>query len=203
MPTISLNAFLKILSKNSPQKAQEYGRYLSPGGYDFYWRLKEAAHKLTIGGANYEECVSSISKISRQVEREHNLAALLQLNIWLCKSGASDYFDPPSEDVRSPVGHLTVRLEPTFGCRIQDRRFLIHLWATKGVSLTRNVAGCGLYLLEQHLCIEEQQDCMPAILDLRRPAFISADKLPSTIGPMVASEFAWADGFFNAASRAA
>lgn len=58
MPTVSLNAFLKIVSKGSPQKATEYGRYLTPGGYDFYWMFKDAAHALTVGGKNWKNAQS-------------------------------------------------------------------------------------------------------------------------------------------------
>jgi hypothetical protein len=58
MPTASLNAFLKIVSKRSPQKATEYGRYLRPGGYDFYWMLKDAARALTVGGKTWRNALS-------------------------------------------------------------------------------------------------------------------------------------------------
>jgi hypothetical protein len=60
MPTVSLNAFLKILSKSSPQKSTEYGRYLNPGGYDFYWMLKEAVRARSVGGASLADCSKAI-----------------------------------------------------------------------------------------------------------------------------------------------
>ena len=76
MPNLSLTSFLKILSKGTPQKVQEYGKYLTPGGYDFYWQLKEAALALTVGGEPFDRCVQSIIKITRDVERKHNFEGL-------------------------------------------------------------------------------------------------------------------------------
>src|SRR5882762_3355478 len=82
MPTISLTSFLKILTKGTPQKVQEYSKYLTPGGYDFYWQLKEAAVALTIGGASLADCAKPIEKIKRDVEKKHNLAGLKSLSKW-------------------------------------------------------------------------------------------------------------------------
>jgi hypothetical protein len=85
MPTISLTSFLKILTKGTPQKVQQYSRYLAPGGYDFYWQLKEAAHSLTVGGENYADCAKPIKESQRDVERKHNLDCLMPLSKWLDK----------------------------------------------------------------------------------------------------------------------
>src|ERR1700712_4462017 len=95
MPNVSLNAFLKILSKSSPQKATEYGRYLTPGGYDFYWMLKEAVRARTVGGKDLAECSQAILKIDRQVEKKHNLGALTSFDKWLTKQGPVDFFECP------------------------------------------------------------------------------------------------------------
>src|SRR5205823_6174458 len=128
MPTVSLNAFLKILSKSSPQKATEYGRYLTPGGYDFYWMLKEAAHALTIGGKELAECSKAISKIDRAVEKKHNLGALTSLDKWLKKHDIKEFFEVPGSNYVSPAGHITVKLEPTFGYVKDGHRHILHAW---------------------------------------------------------------------------
>jgi hypothetical protein len=48
----------------------------APGGYDFYWQLKDAAHALTVGGGTFEDCAKPIEKGTREVERKHNLDCL-------------------------------------------------------------------------------------------------------------------------------
>jgi hypothetical protein len=71
------------------------------------------------------------------------------------------------------------------------------------ITLPRNVGGCGLFLLKQHRCVDGFADCIPTILDLRRREPFVAEFLPPMIGVTVASELAWADGFFKAFAKAA
>jgi|SRR5882757_3355221 hypothetical protein len=203
MPTVSLNAFLKILAKSTPQKTAAYARYLSPGGYDFYWMLKDAARNLTVKAVALDECSKPIEKIDRAVEKKHNLSALKSLDKWLKKQEIQTFFDCPTSICNSPEGLLAIKLEPAFGCIRGNQRLMVHLWTSQSLNLPRNVAGCGLYLMKQYLCIGEFADCVPAILDLRKRELFIADALPPMIGPMVASELAWADGFFKAYSKAA
>jgi hypothetical protein len=203
MPTVSLNAFLKILSKSSPQKTTEYARYLSPGGYDFYWMLKDAARALTIGGKDLDECSKAIVKIDRAVEKKHNLAALKSLDKWLKSHNVVDFFESPTGICTSPGGHLTIRLEPAFGCVRDGQRLILHAWNSQSITLPKNVAACGLYLIQQHLCTGDFANCIPAILDLRKRELFTARAVPPMIGPMVASELAWVDSFFAAVAKAA
>jgi hypothetical protein len=203
MPNVSLNAFLKIISKNTPQKTSEYGRYLGKGGYDFYWMLKDAMRARTLSGLSLAECAEPIEKIDRIVEKKHNLGALNSFDKWLKKSGAGAFFVPPASSCLSPQEYLKIKLEPAFGYVWNGKRRIVHAWASQSVTLPRNVAGCGLYLMREHLCIGEFVDCIPAILDLRKRELFVAESLPPMIGPMVASELAWADGFFEASAKAA
>lgn len=203
MPTVSLNAFLKILSKSSPQKTAEYARYLTPGGYDFYWMLKEAARALTVGGKDLAECSKPIMSIDRPVEKKHNLNALKSLNAWLEKEKITAFFEPPSSNFSSPEGLLKVKLEPAFGCVRDNHRLVVHVWNSQSLMLSKNVAACGLYLMQQHLCLDSFADCIPAIRDTRKRELFSARGVPPMIAAMVASELAWADSFFKAVAKAA
>ena len=203
MPTVSLNAFLKILSKSSPQKAAEYGRYLKPGGYDFYWMLKEAVRARTLGGQSLVECSKPISKIDRLVEKKHNLDALKSFDKWLKPISGVEFFEVPATVISSPGGHLRIKLEPTFGYVSDGQRRIVHTWATQVPSLTQNLAACGLYLLKENLCLNEFSNCVPAILDLRKRSLFISDAIPRVVGPMVASEIAWADGFFSESAKVA
>jgi hypothetical protein len=203
MPTISITSFLKILTKGTPQKVREYSRYLSPGGYDFYWQLKEAAHAFTVGGESFADCAKPIEESTRDVERKHNLECLKSLRKWLDKNKLTEFFDPPVGSCSSPGGLVTVRLEPEFGTVLNGQHRIVQLWNCKGTNLSRNVAGVGIYLLEKHLCIGDFAHCKAGILDLRRRELFAADALPPNIEAMVTSEFAWLDGFFKAYSKAA
>jgi hypothetical protein len=203
MPTISLTSFLKILTKGTPQKVQEYSKYLTPGGYDFYWQLKEAAHALTVGGESYPDCAKPIEEINRDVERKHNLEGLKSLSKWLNKHQPAAFFGCPVSSCSSPGGFVTIKLEPEFGTVMNGQRRIVQIWNSKGSNLTRTVAGVGIYLLQKHLCVGDFADCKGGILDLRRRELFLSDALPANVESMVTSEFAWLDGFFKLQSKAA
>jgi hypothetical protein len=191
------------LSKSSPQKATEYGRYLTPGGYDFYWMLKEAIRARTLGGKDLAECSKPILKIDRLVEKKHNLGALNSFDKWLKGLGPVEFFECPASSCTSPEEHLKIKLEPAFGYVWKGQRRVVHTWASQSVTLPRTVAGCGLFLLKDKICVDGFADCIPTILDLKRRELFISELLPPMIGPTVASELAWADGFFKSFAKAA
>jgi len=203
MPNVSLSSFLKILSKGTPQKVQEYGKYLTPGGYDFYWRLKDAARALTVEGKSFAECVKPIEAISRAVEKAHNLEGLKSLQRWLEVAAAATFFRPPAANCSSPEGLMNVKLEPEFGIVIDGHRRLVQIWNSKGGTLNRTIAGAGIYLIQEYLCRAEFGDCEGAVLDLRKRELYLAAAIPPNIPMIVASELAWVDGFFKAHKKAA
>jgi hypothetical protein len=127
MQTISLLSFMKILTKGTPQKVSEYSRYLTPGGYDFYWRLKEAARALTVNGDTYARCAKRIEKSARDTERTHNLNGLKSLNVWKEKSKPEAFFEAPAGGCCSPGAFVTIRLEPEFGAVLKNQRRIIQL----------------------------------------------------------------------------
>jgi hypothetical protein len=57
--------------------------------------------------------------------------------------------------------------------------------------------------MKQHLCVDSFVDCVRTILDLRKRELFVAELLPPMVGVTVASELAWADGFFKAFAKAA
>jgi hypothetical protein len=203
MPTISLMSFLRILTKGSPQKVNEYSRYLAPGGYNFYWRLKEAAHSLTVGGESFADCAKSIEEITNEVERKCNLAGLKTLRKWIEKNKVTEFFDAPAANCSSPGGFVTIKLEPEFGTVFNGQRRIVQVWNSKATNLNRTAAGVGIYLLEKHLCVDAFASCKGGILDLRKGELLVADVLPANIEAIIRGEFAWLDSFFQAYSKAA
>jgi len=204
MPTVSLTSYLKILTKGTPQKVREYSKYLEPGGYDFYWSLKDAVHSYTVGGMSFADCASIIQDIPREIERKHNLAGLQSLSKWLTKHGVANFFEPPVTNCSSPEGHLTVKLEPEFGfIPTSGQRRIVQMWNSKSANLTRDAVGVGIYLMQKHLCVGECTDCAAGILDLRKRHLFVADSFPTRVEAMVTTEFAWADSFFREHRQAA
>ncbi len=203
MPTISLTSFLKILTKGTPQKVKEYSKYLTPGGYNFYWRLKEAAHSMTVGGESFADCAKSIEEIANEVERKCNLDGLKSLRKWIEKNKVTEFFDSPAGTCSTPGGFVTIKLEPEFGTVFIGQRRVVQIWNSKNSSLSKTVAGVGIYLLEKHLCVGDFADCKGGILDLRKRELLVADALPANVEAMVTSEFAWLDSFFKPYAKAA
>lgn len=203
MPSISLTSFLKILTKGTPQKVSEYKRYLTPGGYDFYWRLKVAAHRHTVGGEAFADCAKGIEESTNEVERKHNLAGLKSLRKYIDKHKLTEFFEAPAGICSSPQGFVKIKLEPEFGSVVNGQRRIVQLWNCSGSNLTRTIAGVGIYLLQKELCQGEFSDCKPGILDLRKRQLYLAEALPASIEAMVTSELAWLDRFFKTYSKAA
>lgn len=203
MPSISLTSFLKILTKGTPQKVREYSRYLTPGGYDFYWRLKEAAHGQTVGGETFADCAKAIEECANEVERKHNLDGLKSLRKYLDKHKLTEFFDAPAGSCLSPQGLVTIKLEPEFGAVVNGQPRIVQLWNCSGSNLTRTIAGVGIYFLQKHLCQGDFVHCRAGILDLRKRELYLADALPANIEAIATSELAWLDGFFKAYSKAA
>ncbi|HZP75841.1 MAG TPA: hypothetical protein VFB45_06855 [Pseudolabrys sp.] len=202
MPTVSLMSFLNIMTKSAPQKVREYQRYLTPGGYDFYWQLKDAAAALTYGGKSFEQCLAPLHRIKRDSERKHNVQRLEALQRWLSRAECS-YFEPPRATCQSPLGHLKIKLEPEFGVVVGSRKRLVHLWSNQGTNLKAFVAGGGIYLMQQHLLKNGFDDCECVILDLKKSYVFASDGIPANVIAMTNSELAWADSFFHAAAEAA
>jgi hypothetical protein len=177
---------------------------VTPGGYDFYWQLKEAAYRLTVESKSFDDCAKPINGNPRAVEQKHNLDGLKSLHKWMQKNGCDEYFNVAKGSCSSPAGLLTIKLEPEFGYKtLEGKRRIIQLWNTKGAGLSRKVAGVGIYLLQKHLCVADLTDCTAGILDLRKAELYTADALPGNIEAMINAEFAWLDSFLVAQLKAA
>ena len=198
MPVISLPAFLKILTKGTPQKVQLYGRYLQGSGYDFYWPLKEGAHAATVGGEPYADVTKTISEIPREHEQKHNLAAIKNLKKWHDKKTPSGFFEAPVTSVVSSGGYLSVKLEPEFGVVLDGKRHLVQLYYAKDVGLSKAALSLGTRMIYKYLCLGEFADCQPGILDLRKREIFAAPYDAAAMDLMLDYEFSWADSFFKA-----
>lgn len=198
MPTIALPTFLKNLGKSSPQKVTEYSRYLKPGGYNFYHSLFDAAYAHTVGGESFEECLEGIKAIPRVSERKYNVAAFSQLGKWITKSGAANFFAPPTATVASPKGHITVKLQPAFGCVINGERWLLQLYYAKDATLSKSAVSLGKRMMEKHLAVGNFADCNVGILDLRKRDILSPKVDALAMDLLLDSEFGWIDSFFEA-----
>jgi len=198
MPTIALPTFLKILGKNSPQKVTEYSRYLKPGGYNFYHALYDAAYAHVVGGDSFEECLKHLEAIPRPPEQKYNVAAFKQLKKWIAKSCAASFFNAPTSTVTSPKGHLTVKLQPAFGCVIDGERWLIQLFYAKDETLSKSSVSLGNRMMEKNLVVGDFANCKAGILDLRKCKILSPQADALAMDLLLDSEFGWVDSFFEA-----
>ena len=199
MPIISLTAFLKIITKGTPQKVALYGRYLTPGGYGgFYRPLHDAAYDLTVGEEKYVDVSKIIQELPREIERKHNLAALKNFDKWMKKYQPSAFFDAPVGLVTTPGGYLSVKLEPEFGAILSGKKRLLQLWYSNDTNLSKTAIAVGERLIEKYLCVGEYADCTAGILDLRRKEVLDHAPDDRAMDLMIAGEFAWIDGFFQA-----
>ncbi|HEX5106529.1 MAG TPA: hypothetical protein VFV87_22070, partial [Pirellulaceae bacterium] len=163
MPTISLTTFMKLCSKTPSSKATAYSKYLTPGGYDFYQRLKVEANAATVLGKSHSDCEEALASIANESERKHNLAGFKALVKWLITESGK-FFAPPTALCESPKGFIKVRLKPEFGIETAVGRRLVTLWNTKKPELTSSIAGVGIYLMNQHLLKGDFEDCKSAVL---------------------------------------
>lgn len=203
MITISLTSFMKILTKGTPQKVQEYSRYLAPGGYDFYWKLKEASYLRTVGGKKFPECVLPIDGISRETERKHNRSGLESLDKWCLKNKVESFFSVPKHRVLTPAGFATIKMDPEFGIFFKGSNRIVQIWSSQTSGLNKAAVWAGLYLLEKHLCVDDFSHCKAGLLDLRKGDLLVADAIPSSMKIVIDSELAWIDNFFKEHSKAA
>lgn len=204
MPIISLSAFLKIVTKATPQKVSLYRRYLTPGGYGgFYRPLQDGIHAVTVGGEKFSEIAQVIDDLPREAERKHNLTALTNFEKWRKKYEPTDFFAVAPGLVTTPGRHLSIKLEPEFGATLSGTRRVLQIWYSKDVNLSKTAIAIGERLIEKHLCLHEHADCKAGILDLRRKAVLDHTPDDIAIDLMIASEFAWIDTFFQAHKEAA
>lgn len=198
MHTVGMTAFLKILTKGSPQKVKEYGKYLTPGGFDFYHPLKQAAFSATVGGEDMEAVLASVQQISGEVQRRYNTLAVKALGVWIKKFKPEQYFVLPATTVSTPLGYMSVKLEPEIGAVVSGERRLIHIWYSKDLSLSRTAVTVGNRLIQKNLCVGQFGDCKAAILDLRKKQLLTIEGNELVMDLMISGEFVWIDNFFKA-----
>ncbi len=180
--------------------------YLKPGGFDFYYYLKEASYSATVGGEPFAQCLAALDEIGPDVQRKYNILAVKALGKWIDKAKPTEFFAPPVGSVVTPGNYVRVKLEPDFGAVVNGNRRLVQVWYSKSTSLTKNAVTLGTYFIKKHLCVGEFTDSQPGILDLGKKELVTVEGSELVMDLMVSSEFAWIDNFFKtheAATKAA
>jgi hypothetical protein len=203
MQTVSLDTFLRILTKGSPQKVQEFNKILTSSGYPFYLPLKDGAHAVTIGKEPLPQRLNAVIKVTSGIRQEYNVRALKALGSWQKKNKPESFFQAPGGAVTTPGGYLTVKLKPEFGAVLNGTRFLVHIWYSKDTSLSKTAVTLGNHLIQKHLCVGDFADCTAGILDLRKKELLDIQGNDQVMDLLISSEFAWIDNFFFAREAAA
>lgn len=204
MLTLSVDTFLKILGKGSPQKVQEFNRLLASNGFPYYAPLKDGAYALTINDEQLAHRVSIIENATTGPRRQYNVAAIKSLAAWMKRNKPEAYFQPPVKVIATPAQFLSIRLKPEFGVVLNGARYLVHVWYAKEGGLPKNTVMLGNWLIEKYLCRgdEKFKDCKPCILDLRKRQLLNAQGDGLTMDLLITSEFAWIDNYFTALEAA-
>jgi hypothetical protein len=196
MPQIGLTTFMKLWAQHPSRKEQEYRRYLTPGGYDYYWSMKRAAAALTYGGLKVGEALRILAGIKREAEHQNNLAGITSLSKFLDGLDCS-YFAPPRGLRTSPKGELTVKVEPQFGVKLQSERRLVTLWNTKSPEMTMPIATVGISLMFDALARDQFGDCTCSILVLRTGKWFVAERTTDEMRTAILRELEWIDRLFE------
>jgi len=197
MPQVVLTTFLKLWNHSPSRKEAAYRKYLSPGGYDFYWSMKAGAETLTHGDGDLGKALRVLDGLSREAEREHNGYGIKTL-AELLSGLKGEYFKAPRGSVSSPLGHLTIKVEPEFGIKLEKgRRRLVSLWNTKTPELTTALAAVGFALMFDAVARDEFRDCSCSICDLRQKRWLVADATTATMQLAIRRELDWLDRLFE------
>jgi hypothetical protein len=196
MPQIALTTFLKLWTHSPTRKESEYRKYLSPGGYDYYWSMKDGAEILTSGG-DLEQALSVLDGLSRESERENNAHGIKTLAQLLAEL-KGECFKAPRGSVSSPQGHLTIKIEPEFGIELEgSRRRLVALWNAKTPEMSTALAAVGFCLMFDAIVSDEFKDCSCSIYDLRQKRWLVADATTATMRAAIRRELDWVDSVFE------
>ena len=103
MLTLSVDTFLKILGKGSPQKVQELNRLQASSGFPYYSPLKEGAYALTVNAEPLAQRISIIENATTGTRRQYNAAAIKNLAAWMKKQNPEAYFQPPVKVITTPA----------------------------------------------------------------------------------------------------
>lgn len=151
MPKMGMMTFLKgLLGKSTMEKVRDYGRYLEPGGYDFYRGLKEAIKDYVYQNKKLSAVEESINKAKNPVERKHNLEAFRSFVVWVEKNGG-EFIAPPKGIYKSPNEIFSIKIEPELAVKNDGIISVFTFWTIKKPLLTKIVAGVGIYLMESAL----------------------------------------------------
>jgi hypothetical protein len=107
-------------------------------------------------------------------------------------------FQAPRGSVSSPLGHLTIKVEPEFGIELEGtRRRLVTLWNTKTPEMTTGLAAVGFCLMFDSIVRDEFRDCSCSIYDLRQKRWLVADATTASMRLAVRRELDWVDRLFE------
>lgn len=194
MDDISFTTFLKIGLK--PTTQGKFGALQSmlngSGGYDFYKRLKMASREVALGKMHREAIFAKLQTITRQSEREHNIAmAKLTCDWWdELPEGASALEDRPSGIYRRPDMVFGIRLVPELAYQLDGQTYVTYLWAMRIPKLTRQAAGSGLYLLREKLAVGQWKDARFQIRDLREKRTLEEDCITNQSANLLEADIA-------------
>lgn len=168
---ISFTTFLKISSlSNTSKKISETNSLFSGGqGYDYYKNLKRLAPSIAKDETTIDEFGKKIANLKREAERNHNLEMAKRLKKWTTKLDGITVLDSrPSGLLKHNEWKFGIRMKPELAYLKNDIQYVTYLWATKSPTLSKKVAGMGVYLLKAKLARSNWVNAKFQIYDLRK-----------------------------------
>lgn len=158
--------------------------------------MKAGAEVLTTGQGGLEKALGITNRLSSEPERENNSYGIKTLAGMLADFEGT-FFHAPHGVVSSPLGHLTIKVEPAFGIDLEGNRRLVTLWNTKTPDMTTALAAVGFGLMFDAVVRDDFGNCSCAIYDLRQKRRLVADATTETMRSAIRRELEWVDRLFE------
>jgi hypothetical protein len=187
---IGFTTFLKLLLLNPDRQFAELEKYTSPGGYDYYARMKKAVRGYALDEHSFDEAKGIVEEASRSHERKNALSGLKAFEKWKKKAGVS-FVVPPTAEFSIASDSLKVRVHPEIAYDDGEKRHVTYLWNTGSPSMTRLVMGLGTHCLRKVLAKKPGfTDAEFHIFNLRNGTISDAEYIPNNASVLVRSNIA-------------
>ena len=203
---ISFTTFLKVslLPTTQGKLGLVHRMTNSPGGYDFYKRMKLAAQRVAAGEVNPEEVFAELETIKRQAERTHNLLMAQRFWAWWSALENATVLEAVPKGVyRTPAMNFGIRIAPELAHNESGESVITYLWATRLPRLSRQVAGMGILLMKAQLSTAAPNARLQ-IYDLRQERCYTEEEITNQSPDLLAADIAllnsiWPDSLSKAA----
>lgn len=182
---LAFSTFLKLLELDEPQKSATLRGFNRGGGFN-YWRPLQILAPEVIGGKlGLDELQEKVGLFAKSHQRKYNDRALTNLSKWVSRRKITPRARPEKVVKKFGNSGLAVRLEPEVAFAMDDRDYLMHIWATNNPTLTEETLSMGLHFLRRHLQTEGYTNHQFLIFDTVKNHVFAEFNILSNARPML------------------